>query len=156
MIPEVKQMYDSITAQLRQELKLKANSNKNTWLSILGGTAILAIIGGFIYVGRYYLAAAITGVIIAGIVQVLWMVYADNRAEDLKQQMNIMVGQQQQQLEFVYNRMNYLIDIALKVDPVTAHSINNVPTAPAPVEPEEYMMPELGTAGDVMVRRVKE
>jgi hypothetical protein len=52
--------------------------------------------------------------------------------------------------------MNYLIDIALKVDPVTAHSINNVPTAPAPVEPEEYMMPELGTAGDVMVRRVKE
>ena len=156
MIPEVKQMYDSITAQLRQELKLKANSNKNTWLSILGGTAILAIIGGFIYVGRYYLAAAITGVIITGIVQVLWMVYADNRAEDLKQQMNIMVGQQQQQLEFVYNRMNYLIDIALKVDPVTAHSINNVPTAPAPVEPEEYMMPELGTAGDVMVRRVKE
>lgn len=156
MIPEVKQMYDSITAQLRQELKLKANSNKNTWLSILGGTAILAIIGGFIYVGRYYLAAAITGVIITGIVQVLWMVYADNRAEDLKQQMNITAGQQQQQLEFVYNRMNYLIDIALKVDPVTAHSINNVPTAPAPVEPEEYMMPELGTAGDVMVRRVKE
>ena len=108
--------------------------------NLLIGLAVMVIIGGFLFVGQYKIAAVLICTGTGALLVSFALNYADERAQEAVHVQNMLVSLIQQQQTFYTQKIDYLLDRIQTGDPVLSHNLN-VPSPPKPPQKQTMNFP---------------